>query len=221
VACHGPLVPLLATLPGVAEAIPMTDPAPAYDRWILLGSVPRIFDTELDNVPFPSGFLQPDPARRAAWAARLPASRRVGLVWAGNPAKEEDAKRSLPLAALAPVLATPGIRFVSLQVGPAAAQAAGVPGLLDVAPALTDFAETASCVAGLDLVISVDTAIAHLAGALGVPCWLLCPDPPDWRWLLGREDSPWYASLRLFRQPRPGDWEAPIARVAAALATLR
>ena len=145
----------------------------------------------------------------------------MGLVWAGNPDKEEDARRSVPFAALRPLLAVPGFRFVSLQVGPAAAELAAEPVILDFAPGLTDFAETAAAVAALDLVVSVDTAVAHLAGALGRPCWLLCPTPPDWRWLMGREDSPWYASLRLFRQPVPGDWRAPVEEMAATLARWR
>ncbi len=220
-ACHRPLMPLLATIPGVAAVVDMAGEMPAHDGWIFLGSVPPLFGTTLATIPFPAGFLQPDPARLAAWRARLPRTRAgglaVGLVWGGNPDKEDDADRSIPFATMRALLAVPGIRFVSLQVG----RQARPPGLLDVAPHLADFAETAAAVARLDLVISVDTAVAHLAGALGVACWLLLPFAPDWRWLLRREDSPWYASLRLFRQEREGEWEPVIARLAASLAARR
>jgi tetratricopeptide (TPR) repeat protein len=137
---------------------------------------------------------------------------RVGLAWAGNPAHRNDARRSIPAEMLAPILCLPGIEFVGLQ------QDAVHPGL--PRPPMPDLADAAAVVAGLDLVISVDSCIAHLAGALGRPTWTLLPHAPDWRWMLGRADTPWYASMRLFRQPRPGDWPAVVADVAAALGAL-
>ena len=136
------------------------------------------------------------------------------MAWAGNPAHSNDRRRSLPPEAVARLLAALGCAStVNLQVGPRAGEA----GLPDFSPLLTDYAETAALVANLDLVLTVDTSVAHVAGALGVPCWVMLPFAPDWRWMLGRDDTPWYASLRLFRQPRPGDWDAVIDAVAAAL----
>jgi tetratricopeptide (TPR) repeat protein len=213
--CAPKLIGLLRCLPGVA-LIPPRSVRPAYDVWADQMSLPRLFGTRLETIPSPGAYLHADPARRAEWARRLPDGLRIGLVWAGNPAHSNDRRRSAPLAALAPLFAAAPGAFVSLQVGPGAAEAARF-GLVDNAAALTDFAETAALVAGLDLVITVDTAVAHLAGALGVPTWVMLPYAPDWRWLLHREDSPWYRSLRLFRQNQPGDWPGVIARVAAAL----
>ena len=138
---------------------------------------------------------------------------RIGLAWAGNPAQANDRRRSIPPEALAPLLRTEGITFVNLQVGPRASET----GLTDLSAELPDFAATAAVIATLDLVIAVDSAVAHLAGALGAPVWVLLAYAPDWRWLLGREDSPWYASATLFRQATPGDWDGVIARVRTAL----
>ncbi len=213
--CAPKLMSLLRCLPGVA-LIPPRGARPPYDVWADQMSLPRLFGTTLETIPSPGGYLRADPARKAAWAGRLPAGLRIGLVWAGNPAHSNDRRRSIPVSALAPVIAVAPGAFVSVQVGPGAAEA-GPLGLTDNAPALTDFGETAALVAGLDLVITVDTAVAHMAGALGVPAWVLLPHAPDWRWLLHRDDSPWYRSLRLFRQVRPGDWRDVIARVATAL----
>jgi tetratricopeptide (TPR) repeat protein len=213
--CAPALMGLLRCLPDITLIRPR-GARPAYDFWVDQMSLPRLFGTTLETIPSPGAYLQADWARQAAWAAARPAGLRVGLVWAGNPAHSNDRRRSAPAAALAPLLdAAPGA-FVSLQVGPAAGDAAAL-GLADNAAALTDFAETAALVAGLDLVITVDTAVAHLAGALGVPTWVMLPHAPDWRWLLHRADSPWYQSMRLFRQDRPGDWDGVIAQVASAL----
>jgi tetratricopeptide (TPR) repeat protein len=212
-ACDPGLTGLLATLPGVAT-VPKGGTLPAYDLWIDQMSLPRVFATSPDTIPSATGYLSADPARVTAWRARLPNGGKIGIVWAGNPAHSNDRRRSLPSAALARILAVPGIDFVSLQVGPRARETA----LKDHAPLLRDYAETAALIANLDLVVAVDTSVAHLAGALGKPCWLLLPFAPDWRWLVGRDDTPWYASLRLFRQPAPGDWDTVAGRVAAGLA---
>ena len=177
----------------------------------------------LDTIPAADGYLQADPARVAQWRARLDALQglRVGVVWAGNPRlgglsyDRADRRRSLPVAMLAP-LALPGVSLVSLQKGEAGRQARVV-AMTDWTAGLHDMADTAALVCALDLVISVDTAVAHLAGALGRPVWLLNRFDNDWRWLLGRDDSPWYRTLRQFRQSAPGEWAEVIARVAAAL----
>jgi hypothetical protein len=148
----------------------------------------------------------------------LPEAQAIGLVWAGNPAHSNDARRSLPIEQLARLLGVPGVRFVSLQVGPRSGEASDIAGVADLSSALGDYAATAAVVAQLALVITVDTSVAHLAGALGKPVWVMLPFAPDWRWLLARHhDSPWYSSMRLFRQPRPGDWDGVVSAVIAAL----
>jgi hypothetical protein len=156
-------------------------------------------------------------APRAAWAARLaPDGRmRVGLAWSGNPAHSNDRARSAGTVAFAPLLAVPGCRFIAVQTQP------GDPLPPEIeTPELADFANTAGLMANLDLVISVDTAPAHLAGTLGLPVWVLLAAMPDWRWQLGRADSPWYPTARLYRQTRAGDWAGPVGRAAADLRSL-
>jgi tetratricopeptide (TPR) repeat protein len=176
--------------------------------------LPRVFGVSLETVPRVVPYLAAPDAEAAAWAARLAGlpGRRVGLAWQGNPAYIQDRQRSIPVAALERLQGVAGISFVSLQPGGAA------PGwMVDWSGELGDFAATAALTAGLDLVIAVDSAVAHLAGALGRPVWLLNRCAPDWRWMLGREDSPWYPTLRQFRQTVAGDWEAPIAEVRRGL----
>ncbi|MEQ9574478.1 MAG: glycosyltransferase family 9 protein, partial [Rhodospirillales bacterium] len=148
---------------------------------------------------------------------------RIGLAWAGNPTHRRDGARSLPLADLSPLFDVPGLRFVNLQVGlrpEDAEEMARRPDLFAETPHLGDFADTAAVVAGLDLVISADTAVLHLAGALGQPAWGLLPFVPDWRWGMSGETTPWYDSLRLYRQPALGDWSSVVARIAADLGRL-
>jgi tetratricopeptide (TPR) repeat protein len=193
----------LADFPA-AQALPRTD----YHCPLL--SLPRVLGTALDDVA-------------AAWSQRLRdlPGRKVGLVWAGVPQYADDAHRSLPLARLAPLGTACGVTFVSLQTGAAARQAATPPAgltIYDASANLRDFADTAALVAALDLLISVDTAAAHLAGALGKPVWLLNRFDTDWRWMTDRADSPWYPSMRIFRQPRRGDWDSVMAQVRAELA---
>lgn len=212
-ACDQVLIPLLDQLPG-ATVVPKTAPLPVYDCWIDQMSLPRAFASGLDTIPTPTGYLHADATRVAAWRARLPDGRKVGLAWGGNPAHTNDRRRSLPVAALDPILAMPGINFVNLQVGPRA----GELGFPDLSRSLTDYAETAALIAVLDLLITVDTSVAHIAGALGKPAWVMLPHAPDWRWLLGRDDTPWYRSLRLFRQPEPGNWLAVTREMAGLLA---
>jgi tetratricopeptide (TPR) repeat protein len=226
IVCQPALKRLFATLPGIDEVIALGEPIPepGWDFWILPQSLPLRCGTRYDAIPAPVPYLRPDPGAVQAWAARLPGpGLRVGLAWKGNPAFENDGERSLPhLDWLAPLAALPGIRFVSLQKGVAEAEARQPPAgmeLFDPAPLIADFADSAALLANLDLVISVDTAVAHLAGALGRPCWVLLPrHQTDWRWFKERTDSPWYPSLRLFRQATAGDWRPVLETVATALA---
>ena len=216
VECHPPLVKLFRSLAGVDCVVPRGGPLPPFDVHCPFMSLPMVFGTTLATVPAAVPYLRPPPAAVNRWRHRLaagPPGRRIGLVWAGDPKHQKDRARSIPLTALAPLADVPGVRFYSLRVG---GSADGFP-LTDWTAELHDFADTAGLVAGLDLVITVDTSVAHLAGALGKPTWVLIAFAPDWRWLLDRDDSPWYPTVRLFRQPAPGDWAEPIGRLAAAV----
>ncbi len=210
--CAPSLVPLIQTLPGVC-AITTADPPPAYDFWVDQLTLPTLFGTTLDTVPAPDAYLSADPVRTAIWRQRLPPGRKVGIALAGNPNHPDDRRRSIGSERIGALAAIPGLSFVNLRHGPSAAG----PGLPDLSRWMTDYAETAALIANLDLVIAVDTSVAHLAGALGKPVWILLPHAPDWRWLRDRPDSPWYRSVRLFRQPAPGDWDSVIAAVRQAL----
>lgn len=214
--CASALVGLLGTIPGVEACSRGT--RPSYDCWVDQMSLPLLFGTTPATIPSPAGYLVPNPALAARWELRLPDGLRVGLAWAGNPLHSNDRRRSMPASALAPLVAVGHGALVSLQVGPRARDMAKLYGMADYASQMTEWSETAAAVSALDLVITVDTAVAHLAGALGIPVWLMLPHAPDWRWMLGRDDSPWYAGMRLFRQDRPGDWGGVADRVAAALA---
>ncbi|MDQ2102368.1 tetratricopeptide repeat protein, partial [Azospirillum isscasi] len=217
-----PLLGVLSGLTGVERTIARGDPLPDFDLECPVMSLPRAFGTTLDRVPAAVPYLRPDPRRAAAWNERLADGEglRVGLVWAGNPRFPGDALRSPRLAGLRPVLDVPGVRFFGLQKGPGREDLERVdmpPSFTDLGPEIADFADTAAIMANLDLVISSCTGPAHLAGALGVPVWVVLPLAPDWRWLLGREDSPWYPTARLFRQTRVGDWAEVAGRAADAL----
>src|SRR5262249_21837801 len=196
---------------------------PAFDVHCAFMSLPRVLGVTLDTLPAPAAYLHADPAAVERWSRRLAGTGsglKVGIVWAGNPKHAGDRRRSIALERLAPILDVPGVRFYSLQVGERAGDFARLPPdkVVDLSSELTSYGETAAALAHLDLLVSVDTSVVHLAGALGRPCWVLVPFSPDWRWLLEREYSPWYPSLRLFRQPAPGDWDTAIARGAAELA---
>jgi Flp pilus assembly protein TadD len=222
------LTRLMRTVSGVIDVPGGDAPVPRYDFHCSFNGLPRAFETTLETLPCAVPYLVADPALVAHWARRLPVTQalRVGLVWAGQARPwlpgfvGLDQRRSTGLATLAPLAAVSGVQFVSLQKGGAAPEArtpAGAFDLLDVMAEVRDFADTAAIVANLDLVISVDTSVVHLAGAMGKPVFLLDRYDNCWRWLSGRDDSPWYPSLRIFRQTRPGEWAPVIARVAAAL----
>ena len=217
---------LMTTLDGVAEVLSEEDAlVPAFDYHCPLLSLPAAFGTTLATVPGPRSYLRADPSAWAGFLAGCPGAK-VGLVWAGKSRTAQphaaaiDKRRSMRLADMVPLLSVPGCSFVSLQLGPPAAQLQALPDwaqLHDVSSRLTDWTNTAALIAGLDLVIAVDTAVVHLAGALGKPVWMLNRFDSCWRWLLHRDDTPWYPSLRQFRQTGRGDWDGVIRRVKLAL----
>ncbi|HEY2177623.1 MAG TPA: tetratricopeptide repeat protein [Caulobacteraceae bacterium] len=224
---QAPLKRLMTSLTGVAEVVARGEPLPAFDVHAPLLSLPHVMGTTLASVPAQIPYLSADPAATDAWRERLAGLERLkaGLVWAGEPKigypelAAVDRRRSMALATLAPLFEVRGVSFVSLQKGAAGAQAAGTP-VNDFTAGIEDFADTAALVAGLDLVISVDTSVAHLAGAMGKRVWLLNRFDTCWRWLERGEDSPWYPSLRQFRQSAPDDWAGVVSRVKAALIDL-
>jgi hypothetical protein len=219
-----PLLRLLGTAPGVKTLVASGDPLPPFDMHCPLLTLPVAFGTNLETIPATIPYLHADPAEAARWRDRLAGVRglRVGLVWAGKPDLQEvDRKRSLRFAQIEPILGLEGITYVSLQKGPAAVQQLSesrhASAVLDWTGELEDFAATAALIESLDLVIGVDTSVVHLAGALGKPVWLLNRFNTCWRWLLDRDDSPWYPTLRQFRQTQPGDWDGVFVQVRAAL----
>ena len=218
------LVRLLTGMPGIGRVLGNDVPPPDAALHLPLASLPLLFAITLATIPAQIPYVAADPAAVAAWRTRLAAlpGRKVGLAWAGDARRSlsdraMDSRRSMPLAALAPLAGVAGVTLVSLQKGAAQTASASM-ALVDWTSELTDFAATAALMAALDLVISVDTAVVHLAGALGRPVWLLNRLDADWRWLRGRDDSPWYPTLRQFRQVQSGDWSDVVRRVATALA---
>lgn len=216
------LKPLFAELDGIT-VIGRGEPLPAFDVHCPLGSLPLAFKTEPTSVPAEIPYLQPSIERVAAWQGRLPAGKpRVAIAWSGNPSHINDRHRSIGLARLQPLLASENVQFVSVQRELRDGERVlldAQSSLLHVGDALADFSDTAAVLSLCDLVISVDTSVAHLAGAMGRPLWLLLPGWPDWRWTLNGESSPWYPAARLFRQAR-GDWDSVIARVRDELPTV-
>jgi len=214
---HPDLVDLCRGLP-VAEVVAAGAPLPAFDQYLSLLSLPRVLGTLLETIPADGAYLRVPPGRDAVFAGLLaPTGKlRIGVAWAGNPNHPHDRKRSVPAALFARLASVAGVQLYSLQVGGGDGGAA-LAGAIDLAPYLSTFAETAAAVAQLDLCISVDTALAHLAGALFRPVWVLLPFSPDWRWLVERTDSPWYPTATLFRQRRPDDWAGVFDQVAGAL----
>lgn len=206
---------LYAGFPGVAEVVVQGETPQDFDLHTPLLSLPLAFGTTIDTIP------PPVPFRAYPRAAGQRGPARVGVAWAGNRVHADDHRRSIPLRTFACLFATPGVEFIVLQkeLRPGdEALLAAIPAVSDGVAAASDFADTAAVVAGLDLVISVDSSVAHLAATIGVPTWVLLPHTCDWRWDTGRADTPWYPSARLFRQPRVGAWDSVLADVAASLA---
>ena len=217
-----PLKTLMARMVEGITVIGNGEPIPHFDMHCPIMSLPLAFRTTVSTIPARVPYLAASPERIARWRERLPqrSGLRVGLAWSGSTIHAADRDRSIPLAQLAPLLAIPGVTFIGLQKDlreSDALAAATAPQLIDVRQYLDDYDDTAALVAELDVVISVDTSVAHLAGAMAKPVWVLLPLCPDWRWLTERSDSPWYPTARLFRQTRLSDWQGVIAKVARAL----
>ncbi len=220
--CQPALCRLFASLAGIENVVGAGEPPPDCDVHCPLLSLPLVFGTRMETIPAAIPYLKADGELSRHWAGRLAdsAGKKTGIVWAGSAGYANDRGRSLDLSLLGPLANVQGVRLYSLQKGQAARQLSYPPRgmeLADHTAQLNDFADTAALIANLDLVISVDTAVAHLAGALGKLVWVLLPYSPDWRWLLDREDSPWYPTMRLFRQKSLGNWTEVIERVAQAL----
>jgi Flp pilus assembly protein TadD len=227
VACEPPLVPLLQQAAGIDVLIAQNQPRPPFDVWTPLLSVPGIFQHSLSTVPARIPYLSAEPERVARWKARLApiAGMRIGIAWQGNKQNAQNQNRSFPVAVFAPIAAINGVSLISLQKGSGSEELAACPFPVqtlgeDFDAAGGAFLDTAAVMLNLDLVISADTSIAHVAGALGVPVWVPLAYVPDWRWTMHSERTPWYPTMRLFRQTSAGDWPAVFDRVAAEVATL-
>jgi tetratricopeptide (TPR) repeat protein len=222
---QAPLKLLMSGIEGIGQIFARGEPLPRFDLHCPLMSLPLAFGTALDTIQTDVPYIRARADHVARWRARLgePRSLRVGIVWAGSPVHKNNHNRSIALDRFRCLLSAPDIEFVSLQNELGTEDAATLGRHANVIPLggeLRDFADTAAVVSLLDLVVSADTALVHLAGALGRPVWVLLPFSPDFRWLLAREDSPWYPTARLFRQPRFGDWESVLARVNGELGLL-
>jgi hypothetical protein len=216
---------LKRSYPSLAGTFPPNKP-PAYDYLVSLMSMPMWYGTTLETIPAKEKYLFPDEKLVAQWRNffQTDPNLKVGIAWAGRASHNNDQNRSTNLATFGPLARVPGVTFYSLQKGPAAAQIGQAPrgmGIVDLAPRLDNFEVTAAVISHLDLVIAVDTVVVHLAAAMGRPAWTLCALCPDWRWLLGREDTPWYPTMRLFRQTERGKWGPVIDKATMALHELR
>jgi hypothetical protein len=221
--CHPTLIPLFGSLRGVDQLVALGSPLPEVHLQAPLLSLPRILHTTLLTIPTGVPYLGVDPEHTQRWRRRIgdDGRRRVGLVWSGSAANKINRRRSLTLAHFAPLAEIPDVAWFSLQCGPQAAELAHASEKLNIVNLQTgrpDIVDTAAMLMNLDLLISTDTMVPHLAGALGRPVWMLLAAAPDWRWLLDRADSPWYPTMRLFRQPTPGEWTSVIQQVRRALA---
>jgi Tetratricopeptide repeat len=225
IACSRELQPAIAQLHAFAKIFDHWDDKPEFAAWLPLSGLPRLAGTRLDTIPASVPYLRADPAKTAEWAERLatlsPESYgRIGIVWAGRPTHTNDDNRSVALSAFAPLAKLPDTTLVSLQKGATQSHIGtywGRAPLINLGPEIHDFADTMAVLESLDLLVTVDTSVAHLAGAMGKPVWIMLPYAPDWRWLLGRNDSPWYPTARLFRQSASRDWQPVMAAIADEL----
>jgi tetratricopeptide (TPR) repeat protein len=225
VACSRELQPAIAQLHPLTKIFDHWDDKPEFAAWLPLSGLPRLAGTRLDTIPASVPYMKADPAKTAQWAERLatlsPESyRRIGIAWAGRPTHTNDDNRSTALGTFAPLTTLPDTTLVSLQKGATQSQIGtywGRAPLINLGPEIHDFADTMAILESLDLVVTVDTSVAHLAGAMGKPVWIMLPYAPDWRWLLARNDSPWYPTVRLFRQSVSRDWQPVMAAIAQDL----
>jgi Tfp pilus assembly protein PilF len=229
VACSLEIRPVVMQQLGIGAMFDHWDNQPDFAAYCALSGLPRLAGTTLPTIPAPTPYLCADPEKRAAWADRLAGLvprgyRRVGIAWAGRPTHVNDRNRSVTLQAFAPLSELPRVALVALQKGPSQAQIGGYWGrtpLINLGPEIGDFADTMAILETLDVVVTIDSAVGHLAGAMGRPVWLMLPFAPDWRWLLDRSDSPWYPTARLFRQPAPRQWAPVVNEIARRLAEWR
>jgi hypothetical protein len=216
-----PLKEIVCTVPGISAVLTDGEPLPDFDLHCPLLGLPIAFKTDLATIPANIPYLSPYQERLDKWRDRLPQNgrMRVGIVWSGNSSHLNDHHRSIPLERFAALLSVPGIDFVSVQKDVSSAQADILDkhGVLELGRQFEDFADTAAVVAMLDLLITVDTSVAHVAGGMGKAVALLLPFAPDWRWLLHRTDTPWYPSMRLFRQTAIADWDPPLDQLRQEL----
>jgi len=217
--CQKELKSLLKGIPGVSSVVAFGEALPKFDLQCPLPSLPRIFNTTIDSIPSQVPYMQPDIQSVSKWRHKLhidKLSLNIGLVWAGSPGHLNDRNRSCPPDLFLPIARIDGLRLFSLQKEIPERWSSGSVSelnLIDYTEDIEDFSDTAGIIMNLDIIISVDTAVAHLAGSLGKPVWSLLPFAPDWRWMLNRDDSPWYPTMRLFRQPSPGDWKSVISKL--------
>ncbi|HEX3727073.1 MAG TPA: tetratricopeptide repeat-containing glycosyltransferase family protein, partial [Pirellulales bacterium] len=221
VECPPNLARLIQRSAGVDHVISSGEPLPEFDVYAHLGSLPRIFETSPTTIPASAPYLWPEDTLVETWQGQFAGLRglKIGIAWQGNPANPKDRFRSIPLAQFAALMRVPGIHWHSLQMGAGREQLTleRMP-IVDLEDRLGDLHNTAAIMRHLDLVITCDSSAAHLAGALGMPVWVALAYAPDWRWMLDRADTPWYPTMRLFRQERPGDWSGVFNAIAAELA---
>ncbi len=227
VACQKPLLRLLRSCPGIDEIVDLNGALPFFDVAVPMMSIPGLLRTTLASIPAPIPYLTADPDLVDSWRERLKSTPgfRIGIAWQGSAIFHGDRQRSIPLAAFAPLAAVPGVRLISLQKGDGSEQIRQLRPAFEIEDFTAEldeehgpFMDTAAIAANLDLVVTSDISIAHLAGALGVPVWIALSVFPDWRWLLDRDDSPWYPTARLFRQRTPDDWGEVFRQVAETVA---
>jgi len=223
-ACSGELTPILRQIPGIGKLVTRWEDTGDYDAFIPLSGLPRLAGIGTDNVP-PAGYLAPPARLVEEWREKLDklcpkGKKRVALVWAGRPTHKNDKKRTMRLKQFAPLFARDDICIVTVQKGEQIAQAGGYYGrapLINLGPDISDFLDTMAILKNVHRLVTIDTSVAHIAGAIGVPGALVLPHAPDWRWLLNRDDTPWYPSIKLYRQQKAYDWTGVVERVAADL----